>query len=39
MSALGHVWTYMDPARLQQADLDPVQPSQLLTYIRLLDAG
>jgi len=20
MSALGHVWTYMDPARLQQAD-------------------
>ena len=20
MSVLGHVWTYMDPARLQQAD-------------------
>ena len=20
MSALGYVWTYMDPARLQQAD-------------------
>src|SRR5262249_1466305 len=28
-SGLGHVWTYMDPARLQQADLDSVQPSQL----------
>ena len=29
----------MDPARLQQADLDPVLSSQLLTYIRLLDAA
>jgi hypothetical protein len=39
MSALGDVWTYMDPARLQQADWIGVQQSQLLTYIRLLDAA
>ena len=31
----GHVWTYMDPARLQRVWQTLVQGSQLLTYIRL----
>ena len=30
-----HVWTYMDPARLQPIWQALVQGSQLLTYIRL----
>lgn len=34
-----HMWTYMDPARLQQVGLDQVRRSQLLTYIRLPDAA
>ena len=32
----GHVWTYMDPARLQRVWQRLVPRSQLLTYIRLL---
>ena len=34
-----HVWTYMDPARLQRIWWVLVQGSQLLTYIRLPDAA
>ena len=35
----GHVWTYMDPARLQRVWQRLVARSQLLTYIRLPDAA
>jgi hypothetical protein len=35
----GHVWTYMDPARLQRVWQRLVPRSQLLTYIRLPDAA
>src|SRR6202041_3017297 len=34
-----HVWTYMDPARLQRVWQRLVPRSQLLTYIRLADAA
>ena len=34
-----HVWTYMDPARLQRVWQRLVPRSQLLTYIRLPDAA
>ena len=35
----GHVWTYMDPARLQSILANYGSRSQLLTYIRLPGAA
>src|SRR5215472_4771894 len=37
--AMCHVWTYMDPARLQRCSACWDQGPQLLTYIRLPDAA
>ena len=38
MSQLGHVWTYMDPARLQQVwlGLPVVLPEQPLRYMETI---